>query len=248
MKKNIVMAMIAAIVFININATNCLNMGDSVRIHPNRLSGYWQHAVTMYIDGMANAWQVDMTYPDGLSPKLVAGVTALPGMDVTYLDRNGEEQIYSPSLNVSVQYGSLAAYIPIAGYWLIGGEYESYGTAKWMPGCHELFEFNFYVAPEFREGDVVFTGTISSGRDDRGPILQNVRFVSVTHVWVGYIPGDITGDGRHNVGDVTLLIDYLLDNDTAELDEFQVAACDADRDGKKGIADLSALIDMILTD
>lgn len=229
---------------VSMNSANTITLGDTVRINPNRLSGYYQHPVAMTVDGMCNAWQIDLVYPDGMFPKLVAGIQPLDGLSVTYLDKNGEEQTYTPTLNVAVQYTSIAAYIPVAGYWLFAGDYESYGTAKWMPGTYDLFEFNFAVQPEFREGDVTITGAISSGRDDRGAILQNVRIYSVTHFWVGYDKGDVSGDDRINIADAVLLIDYLLNGEG--LDEFQIAAADVDGDGTAGIADVAIIIDMML--
>ena len=229
---------------VSMNSANTIMMGDTVRINPNRLSGYYQHPVTMTVNGMCNAWQIDANYPDGLFPKLVAGITALEGMDITYLDRDGQEQVYNAPLNVSVQYASIASYIPVSGYWLVDGCYECYGTAKWVPGEYRLFEFNFAVDASFRAGDVVLSGAISSGRDDRGAILQNVKFTSTTHFWVGYMRGDVSGNDRIDIGDVPMLIDYLLTGQG--LDEFQLAAADADGDGEVAINDVSTIIDIVM--
>ena len=244
MNKHIMIIAAMLLISVSMNSANTITMGDTVRINPNRLSGYYQHPVSMYIDGMCNAWQIEVEYPEGLFPKLVAGVTPLEGLTVEYMDRYGVETEYTPTLNVSVQYGSIAAYIPVAGYWMFAGELESYGTAKWMPGSYRLFEYNFAVDAAFREGDVTITGAISSGRDDRGAILQNVRVYSVTHFWVGPMCGDVTGDERFNIADVVMLVDYILG--TEQLDEFQEAAADANGDGFAGIADVTTIIDRIL--
>ena len=54
--------------------------------------------------------------------------------------------------------------------------------------------------------------------------------------------GDVNGDGLITVGDVTLLIDRLLNGDPV----LAVGAADLDGDGQMGIGDVSALIDRML--
>lgn len=237
----------AALAAIVANASSFIGFGsDSVRINPNRLGGYYQHAVMMHNEGYCNAFNVSVVYPEGMMPKLVAGVTPLDGLTVTYLDRDGNEQTCTPNLNVSVAYQDVAAFIAVSGYWdyNMDGEFEPYGAAKWLPGDHMMWEYNFAVDWEFRSGYVTFDGTLSSGYDDRGPILQNVKFFTRTYFWVGYNPGDVSGNDRLSIDDVSMLIDYLLGDES--IDEFQAAACDVNRDGAATIADVSALIDMLL--
>ena len=244
--KNLIFAAIAALATVSMNSANTITMGDSVRINPNRLSGYYQHKAVMHIDAYADTWQMAVTYPEGLTPKLVAGVTPLAGMNVDYLDRNGVWQSFIAPLNVSVMYKDISSHVGVDGYWdyNMDGELESYGTAKWEAGSHELFEYNLYVAPGFRSGYITFDGSISSGSDRRGAILANVVFFSRTYFWVGYLRGDVTGNDKHNIDDVSALIDYLLMGEG--LDEFQVAAADVNQDGRVSIADVSALTDMLL--
>lgn len=124
------------------------------------------------------------------------------------------------------------------------GEFESYGAAKWLPGDYEMWEFNFAIDWDFRSGYVSLDGTFSSGYDDRGAILQSVKFFSRTFFWVGYLRGDVSGNDRLSIDDVTMLIDYLLGDPS--LDEFQVAATDVNGDGVTTISDTTALIDMLL--
>ena len=47
-----------------------------------------------------------------------------------------------------------------------------------------------------------------------------------------------------DIGDVPLLIDYLLTG--TGLDEFQLAAADVDGDGEVSISDVSALTDLMM--
>ncbi len=248
MKKFYLIAAIMLLVSVSINSTNVITMGDTIRINPNKLDGYSRHAVTMHNDGYADSWMIAVTYPEGLFPKLVAGVAPLDGMTVPYVDRNGNDQVYTCPLNVSAAYANIGSAITAMGYWdyNFDGEFESYGTVKWSAGSHAMFEFNLYVDKSFRSGYITFDGTISSGYDQRGAVLQGVRFFSRTWCFVGYERGDVSGNGRIDIGDVPLLIDYLLTGEG--LDEFQLSAADVDLDGDVSISDVSTLVDMLVND
>lgn len=231
---------------VSMNSANTITLGDSIRIHPVHLDGYSQHTVSMHIDGMCDNWSFGVAYPEGLSPKLVAGIAPLEGLTVTFHNKNGAKTSYTSSLEVSYQYKDISANIPVPGYWDYNedGEWESYGTVKWMPGDYNLFEYNFYVSPSFRSGYVYFDGIITSGSDQRGAVLMGVRFFSKTWFWVGYQYGDVTGNERINIDDVTALISYLVGGEN--LDEFAIAAADANRDGKVTIADVTYIINKLL--
>lgn len=248
MKSYKILAALAAIVSISsVNATNTIVMGDSIRIKPAKLDGYTQHQVTMYNDGYCDAWTMNVEYPQGLMVKLVAGITPLDGMTIPYVDRYGEAQVYEAPLNVSAAYATIGSTITVNGYWDLrgNGEWDSYGTVKWAPGAHSMFELNFYVDPNFRAGYVIFDGRITSGNDQRGPILSDVRFFSKCYMWVGYKPGDVNGSERYDVGDVTDIIAYILGK-PVNLDEFGIAALDANRDGVVNVADATDVIQWAL--
>lgn len=246
MKNLAIFAAMLLAVSINIVANNSITIGENVRIHPRYLDGYYQVTATMHIDGMCDNWSFGVAYPEGLSPKLVAGTTPLEGMTVSYHNKNGAKSSFTANLEVSYQYKNIAANIPIPGYWDYNedGEWESYGTVKWMPGDYNLFEYNFYVSPSFRSGYIYFDGIITSGSDQRGAVLMGVRFFSKCWFWVGYMPGDVTGNERINIDDVTALISYLLTGEG--LDEFGVVAADANEDGNTSIADVSYIINTML--
>ena len=55
--------------------------------------------------------------------------------------------------------------------------------------------------------------------------------------------GDVNGDGKISIGDVTVLIDYLLDNNAPGVIPY---AADVNGDNNVSIADISALIDKLL--
>ena len=57
------------------------------------------------------------------------------------------------------------------------------------------------------------------------------------------LPGDVNGNGKTDIGDITALIDYLLGQGTTTID-LEVA--DVDGDGRVSIADVVGLVDLIL--
>ena len=247
-KKITIFAAIALLANVSMNSANNITLGDEVRIPPRYLDGYYQVTATMSIDGMIDNWSIITEFPAGLSVKLIAGIEPLEGMTVPYTDRWGKQQTYEAPLQASANYGTISSEIIIPGYWDYDGDeyYESYGTVKWMPGSYDIFSMNFYVSPGFRSGDVVFGGTLTSGSDQRGAVLQGVRFHCPTHVWVGNILGDVDSNERLTVADVTALITYVLSGCGNGLNEFEIAAADVNQDGIVSIADVTLLISKVL--
>lgn len=249
MKKFLAIAAAALLVSINGNASFIGLDADSVRINPNRLSGYWQVPVVADFGGYADTWQVSVSYPGGIIPKLVAGITALDGMTVTYTDPTGALVAYEAPLQVSAMYETLSSTTAgIYGYYDYNddGIMETYGNIKWEPGHHAMWQFNLYIPEDFRCGYIVFDGTINSGYDARGAILSNVKSYKRTWLWVGYQKGDVNGDGRVSISDVTLLISHLMGAPMEELNEFQLDAAEFNLDGKVSIVDVTAIIDSIM--
>ena len=247
MKKIFIAAMMLLVATVSMNSANTITMGDSIRVKPAKLDGYTQHQVVMHNDGYCDSWTLNVEYPQGLMVKLVAGITPLDGMTIPFTNRYGEQQVYEAPLNVSAAYATIGSTITERGYWDIDedGLFDSYGTVKWSPGAHSLFEFNFYVHPDFRSGYVIFDGRITSGADERGAILSDVRIYKKCLVWVGYKPGDTNGSERYDIGDVTDIIAVTLGND-AHLDEFGEVAADANRDGVIDINDVTLVISLAL--
>ena len=246
MKKLMIIAAIIA-ASMSVQAASMFTISDNYRINPNKLGGYETIVFLAHFDGYCDAWSLDMTYPDGMVPKLVAGIRPLEGMIVDYTDRNGNDAELCPELHVSAAYAGISSYLVGDGYWDYNndGILECYGSVKWEPAWYRMFEMTFYVDWSFRRGNIIIDGHITSGTDRRGPVLSDVLFYRSCPVWVGYIKGDVTGDERINIADVVMLIDYLLTGDG--LDEFQTTAADASGDGKVDIADVTTLIDEVLT-
>jgi hypothetical protein len=59
--------------------------------------------------------------------------------------------------------------------------------------------------------------------------------------------GDVNGDGRVSISDVTLLISHLMGAPMEELNEFQLDAAEFNLDGKVSIVDVTAIIDSIMS-
>ena len=57
-------------------------------------------------------------------------------------------------------------------------------------------------------------------------------------------PGDVDGDSKVSIADVTALIDYLLTLDGTGISQTNA---DVDNDNKISIADVTAIIDTLLT-
>lgn len=258
MKKNIFLAMIAAIVSINGICASYMTMGenDSLRIRPNRLNGYSTYPVNMYLDAYADYFNVGISYPGGLRPKMMynlRGIESGDGLAVTFTMYDGSEASFMPTLNVGETYQSVSASISTTGWWdyNMDGVLEPYGSVKWEPGCHEeVFVFNFWVNDDYREGYVVLDGVFNSGMDSRGPILANVQFYKKIWCWVGYMKGDVSGDERVNITDATILINSLQDagDSIDDLDEFQLAAADINGDGIVNVTDVTELINILNND
>lgn len=225
-------------------------VNDSLRIKPNVLGGYATYSVNMQTEAFCDFFHVGLIYPEYLRPKTlygIRGIEAGEGMTVGYIDRNGMYQTYDANLNVGSYYESVTGYIPEDGYWDYNhdGLFESYGTIKWEHGTTaDMFVINFWVDENFRKGWVVFDMQFGSGSDRRGPVLGNVYAYKETLVWVGYLKGDVTGNERINIDDVSTLIAFLLDD--IDLDEFEREAADVDCDGHYGINDVATLINKLL--
>ena len=64
------------------------------------------------------------------------------------------------------------------------------------------------------------------------------------NVFIPYPEGDINFDHNVNVSDVTVLIDYLLNGDTAPFNSYKA---DVDNSGQVDVADVASLIDLVLS-
>lgn len=249
MKNYKILAMVAiAAMAMNANAMSTIHFwGDTIRINPKYSEGYYKAYVYADLDGMCDNININLTYPSYLRPKVVNAVTPCDGYSVNYIDANGEERHDWPPITTYMpDYTTISCVSTYDGYWDYNGDgqLESYGTAKWEPGTHMFFGINLYVGACFDEGDITLSGIITSGPDQRGPVLQGVRFHSRTHFWVGYELGDVTGNDILSIDDATDLIDYLLG--ALYLDMYQLKAADTNKDGILNVEDVTTLVDVLL--
>jgi hypothetical protein len=198
------------------------------------------------LGGYCDAWSLIMSYPQGVTPKLVSGITPLEGMTVCYTWRDGSDQEQQCPLNVSAAYATIASSTTGDGYWDNDGDgwYDTYGSVKWEPGTLDMFSMLFYVQPEFRSGWLTINGHITSGTDRRGAVLSDYYFTTSTWVWVGYMRGDLCGNERIDMGDLSELINILLGHEP--YDEFSLPAADFDGNGSVDMDDLAKLTNYLL--
>lgn len=73
---------------------------------------------------------------------------------------------------------------------------------------------------------------------------SNIEMVTLVDGGHAYEVGDVNHDGRVNIDDVAVLIDYLLSNDASVI---CLDCADVDANSRIDVSDLSALIDLILS-
>ena len=112
--------------------------------------------------------------------------------------------------------------------------------------CNEPFGF-FVFANIFAETDAAIN---YSARTLHVPAQASLSY-QLNLYWCPYfgrivedmLAGDVNGDGRVNISDVTALIDYVLSDDASRI---QLAGADYNHDGRVNISDVTALIDYLL--
>lgn len=130
-------------------------------------------------------------------------------VDPVYLDQCGEPHNVSP-------------YWETEGSWcrckLLERGFETdgtcYGSVKWEPGIHiEMAILKLSVSEGFVGGSIRLSGYLASGPDSR-PYEQCIDGLldidSESVICLGREAGDVNGDGRVTIADVTELIDSLL--------------------------------------
>lgn len=73
--------------------------------------------------------------------------------------------------------------------------------------------------------------------------VRSAAFTAISSSAPTTLPGDVDDNGVLNIADVTVLIDYLLNNDTV----INGGNADVDGNGTINIADVTALIDKLLS-
>lgn len=122
--------------------------------------------IKAHFDGRLNAFDLDITYPAGLTP-----IRAISGRDMTvsYVDKNGQNQTYATSFMTNAEFTRYIAAISISGYWNGPNGFETYGAVKWEAGDYdEMILLTLQVASNFNGGNISIHSEMSSGADTRG--------------------------------------------------------------------------------
>ncbi len=95
----------------------------------------------------------------------------------------------------------------------------------------------YYEGNDPREGNVITTAQVIAARNKRWIPKKcvNASWVEIT------VKGDVNGDGKINVSDVTALINMIMGITTMD-----ATVADVNGDGKVNVSDVSALINIIL--
>ena len=108
----------------------------------------------------------------------------------------------------------------------------------------DIFTFKGEYAPlnigEEGEETILYLGTDNTFRYPKGAMDINA-FRACIHANTSL--GDVNGDGKVSVTDVTMLVDNILGKSN---DNFIMANADNNSDGTISVADVTALVDIIL--
>ena len=252
--KKILLLMMALLAILPASADRYMTAGvnDTLRIHPSSLDFIERVMVRAHFDGRLDHWDIKFDYPLWMSVHEIHKRSDM--LAVPYVDINGDSTSCNAPLYWNHIYASpedsLSCSITDAGYWDPDndGIYETYGTVKWEAGDYDqMFEiyFNIGNADTLLYGNMNFRCWLSSTDDDRGGTIPDTSYVKNIYVYVGYLVGDVNGDERINIADVSDLTDIILNH--TPLDIYQTAAADVDGNGVVGVADITALGDMILS-
>ena len=103
-------------------------------------------------------------------------------------------------------------------------------------------DYGYYDYIGFNENQLYGQVSLFVPNDALEDYRNHVEWSKFTRIvpFIGAGPGDLNGDGKLSINDVTELIDMLLN------DEELPAYCDVNGDGNITINDITALIDMVL--
>ena len=127
---------------------------------------------------------------------------------------------------------------------------DIYVKATTPPYCdtYEWYDYDWdedvidyaFTSAQFRNASVhIPDGTMSAY--STADTWKKFNYLINTYYEPDFMIGDVDGDGQVSIGDVSALIDYLLNGLEINMD-----SADMDQDSQVGIGDVSALIDYIL--
>ena len=223
-----------------------MGVNDTVYINPYTMINGDSLAVKANFSGRLDRWDLTFTYPDGMEARRVS---ARSDMTLHYMNIDREESILNAPLTAEYNNTKISTQIWEMGYYEFLGQWMAYGTVKWEAGFYgRMFDIGFWFDQGFTGGTILIDGILRSGVDYRGGTISAPDTICRSvEVIVGYMRGDVNGDGSLTSADLTELINYLLDPEGAGWDQYQIAAGDVNGSGSITIADVSALANLMLS-
>ena len=139
---------------------------DDIQVDPN------QQTVTVPVKAHFNArvsgFQVDVTYPEGVTPVEVEN-----GADLTISYVGSDGNSHSQEVSFFLQndaYTRFMAAFMTSGYWDSDGDgnYENYGVIKWEAGDYEeMFLLTLSIGEDFQGGEIILETEVGAGEDAR---------------------------------------------------------------------------------
>ena len=160
-------------------------------------------------------------------------------IDATEISASGETRDASPFKRESIDSTNVNEYVILKGVTLQADTTDTdiFYTAEGLQICNF---FNGVEIPAVEEGkNYDVTGIVMISKAG----LVRVYITELTEAAAAGLRGDVNNDGDVNIGDVTTLIDYLLNSAT----EINAANADCTLEGDINIGDVTALIDYLLS-
>ena len=254
--RKILLLILALMAILPASADRYVTFGinDTLRIRPSSLGGEHGVAIRAHFDGRLDKWDMTMSLPQGMhlqSANRGTDMLAIPYDNYQGIPSYCSAQFFydeNVDYNTLTFRDSLTASIIVPGYWDPNndGIYETYGNVKWEAGDYaQMCNLVFSISANFPDtASILINEHLSSTMDLRGFTIPNTYITNkIIFVYVGYMRGDVDGNEIINIGDVTLLIDYIMGIE--DLDYYQLKAADVDGDGNVGVVDVTVLTDMV---
>lgn len=154
-------------------ADSYLYIDDAAMTYQERDMGQFVLPVKAHFNGRVSGFQLDMIYPEGLTPvEVVEG----PDMTLSYLNSAGVAKSQQISLYSNESFSRIIAASMTFGYYNPGdGTYQNYGVIKWDAGDYdEMFNIVFNVDPDFECGEIIINSCVGAGEDARGGTVTDL--------------------------------------------------------------------------
>lgn len=252
--KKILVILLALAAFLPASADRYLTFGenDTLMVRPSREDGTQAVMVRAHFDGRLDQWSMIMNLPQGV--RLIGYERSDDMLYVPYWNNLGESCYCSAPLYVNQSDDGAAVTmrtnISQRGYWdpYNNGRFDNYGTVKWEAGDYDrMFELVFRFEDTLPDNaSIAISEYLSSNDDQRGFTIPATYLDNTIQLYWVYRPGDVDGDAKVGITDVTALIDMILSGEVPQSEDLRDAA-DVDGDGTITIVDVTVLIDRILT-